>query len=56
MTDYEILLQLSFYNIMSCCETGGCADFHLCYCWHNSTCFYDNMYLSAVTALEMGWY
>lgn len=56
MYDYEVLMQIFIYNITAGCETGGCAEFHMFYCWQNRTCFYDSMYRSAVTALEMGWY
>lgn len=56
MTEYELIMEIQFYNIMSGCETGGCAEFHAAYCWQCSTCFYDELYKSAVAALEMGWY
>ena len=55
MTEYELICQLLFYDIMSGCEVGGCAEFHMAECWQNKTCFYDNLYRSAVAALEMGW-
>lgn len=56
MSDYEIIMQLYFYDIMAVCEAGGCADFHRFYCWQNSSCFYDSMYQSAISSLDMGWY
>lgn len=56
MSEYEVLEELYFYNIMAGCETGGCAECHQIYCWQNSSCFYDNLYRSAIVALEMGWY
>ena len=56
MSDYEIIMQIFMYNIMSGCETGGCAYFHLINCHKKRKCFYDGLYRSAITALEMGWF
>jgi hypothetical protein len=55
MTEYELMCQLHFYDIMAGCESGGCAEFHMLYCFQNGACFYANLYCSAVAALEMGW-
>lgn len=53
---FEIEMVLYYYDIMACCESGGCHDFHVSYCWQNGICFYSNMISACYTALEMGWY
>ena len=54
--NYEYEMVLYYYDIMAGCETGGCSDFHLDYCWQNGICFYSNMVRACYTALEIGWY